>query len=306
MKTAQDYAAERKSHTTFDVEYLTPDNRPVKLKHRILHWLVNTPWAGKIGLSVVKAAIHEKIPGFGKGQKNFFKNPDHNYFFHLPTPVKVDVENMPLPREVAREMVRRANYHIIVDRCVCRDASRCTNFDHEIGCIVMGGITQDFLPTSSHRVSKEEALKHIDRGIKAGLVPTVARTKLDNFIFMTPDKGQMGGLCFCCDCCCAISGSYGDLPVQEMSPLYHTMPGLTIEVTDACVACGKCEEHCAFGAIKVQNGRAYHKKDRCTGCGRCALVCPNEAVEMTMTDPEAVNKIVDKIMAISDLECTIP
>jgi len=305
MKTAQEFAAKRKSHTTFDVEYLEPDNRPVKFKHKLLHWVFGKRLLGRLGLGVVKLATHEKIPGFGKGKKNFFKNPDTNYFFHLPTPVNVEVDNIPLPREVAREMINRADYHIIVDRCVCRDAAGCSTYSHEIGCIVMGGICEDFVPASSHRVSKEEALKHLDRGIAAGLVPTVARTKIDNFVFMTPDKGQMGGLCFCCDCCCAIPNSYGDLPTNEMRPLYHTMPGLKIEITDDCIACGKCAEHCVFDAIVVQNGRAYHKEDRCTACGRCALVCPEKAVKMTMTDPDAVRKIVDKILSISDLKCNI-
>jgi MinD superfamily P-loop ATPase len=45
---------------------------------------------------------------------------------------------------------------------------------------------------------------------------------------------------------------------------------------DTCVQCGKCEEHCRFGAIEK------HVVDPilCEGCGVCVYVCPVAAVEM--------------------------
>jgi len=45
---------------------------------------------------------------------------------------------------------------------------------------------------------------------------------------------------------------------------------------DTCVQCGKCEEHCRFGAIEK------HVVDPilCEGCGVCVYVCPVAAVEL--------------------------
>ena len=38
-------------------------------------------------------------------------------------------------------------------------------------------------PTVGHEISVEEALQHIDRAIKAGLIPCVAKAVLDNLYF---------------------------------------------------------------------------------------------------------------------------
>jgi len=63
-------------------------------------------------------------------------------------------------------------------------------------------------------------------------------------------------------------------------------------ITEECVACGKCEELCVFGAVHFDgpgNG-AVEKTYRidpisCEGCGVCAHFCPAEAIEFK----EAVN-----------------
>lgn len=290
--------ANRRTHTSIGgVKYLE-DDREVKLKHRILNWALHVPTAGNFGLNLWEWLVHH-LPN-DKNGKNFFTDPEHNYFFHLPTPVSLANDNIPLPREVARELVRRAKHRIMMDSCVCRDARRCTKYNHEIGCIVLGDIGKDFVPANSHIVSEEECYKAIDRGIAAGLMPTVARAKVDNFVFMTPDKRQMAGMCFCCDCCCAIP-TYGKLPTETLSPLFNKLPGLEMKVSDECNGCAICAERCKFAAITVQDGRAVIN-ERCTTCGLCASVCPSKAIEMTMTDPDAVRKIVDKIMTVWDPE----
>lgn len=301
-KIAQDYA-DRRTHTSLDIKYLdVPDTRPVKFKHKWLAWIFHRPWAIKLGLDFIVAVVNEKIPFWGKGNKNFFKNPETNFFFHLPSPVELKSNNMALPREVARAMIKQADYRIILDKCVCREGYGCTRFNHDIACIVLGDIGKDFVPSFSRLVSEEEALKHIDRAIEAGLVPTVARTKIDNFVFETPDKWQMGGICFCCDCCCDIPKAYGKLPADEMKPLFHNMPGLEMEVSDACNGCGVCLNHCKYGAITIRDGQAYINEARCTTCSRCVLYCPSKAVTMTMTDPDAVKKITQKIFSIASLK----
>lgn len=53
-----------------------------------------------------------------------------------------------------------------------------------------------------------------------------------------------------------------------------------------CIACGKCAEHCKFGAIS-QNGKGSYQVNlmRCEGCSVCEFVCPAGAV--TMIDTQA-------------------
>ena len=49
-------------------------------------------------------------------------------------------------------------------------------------------------------------------------------------------------------------------------------------VTDACIGCGKCEQVCVTGNIRMQDGKPVWGKD-CTHCMACICRCPKEAVE---------------------------
>jgi MinD superfamily P-loop ATPase len=49
--------------------------------------------------------------------------------------------------------------------------------------------------------------------------------------------------------------------------------------TDACTMCGLCEQHCRFGAIRVDTSYQVDPF-ACEGCAVCDYVCPAEAVSM--------------------------
>jgi len=51
-------------------------------------------------------------------------------------------------------------------------------------------------------------------------------------------------------------------------------------VSDKCVGCGICVEHCNANAISVEGGKAVINKEKCEGCAMCIAICPNEAVEI--------------------------
>jgi MinD superfamily P-loop ATPase len=50
---------------------------------------------------------------------------------------------------------------------------------------------------------------------------------------------------------------------------------------EACTQCGACEENCRFGAITKD---FQVNKMKCEGCSVCHLVCPSEAVIMSLRD----------------------
>lgn len=59
--------------------------------------------------------------------------------------------------------------------------------------------------------------------------------------------------------------------------------GLKIPEIDKkkCIQCGKCHQHCKFGAI---DGDINLIKDACEGCGVCEYVCPVDAIKMVNRD----------------------
>jgi len=46
--------------------------------------------------------------------------------------------NVVLPSEVLRDVIKRSNYHFVMDFCICRVASDCKDYPHELGCLFLG------------------------------------------------------------------------------------------------------------------------------------------------------------------------
>jgi MinD superfamily P-loop ATPase len=59
---------------------------------------------------------------------------------------------------------------------------------------------------------------------------------------------------------------------------YFSLPKATIDQT-ICIQCGKCLQHCRFGAIS-HTDRYTIDEYACEGCGVCALVCPVKAISL--------------------------
>ncbi len=55
-----------------------------------------------------------------------------------------------------------------------------------------------------------------------------------------------------------------------------------------CIGCGRCQEVCRFGAIKLVDGKAVVNEFMCEGCGVCGAVCKQKAI--TLVPDEAGRK----------------
>jgi len=53
-----------------------------------------------------------------------------------------------------------------------------------------------------------------------------------------------------------------------------------------CIACGLCEQACAFDAVIETRNKFYIDNDYCTKCKACYAVCPTDAVKINK-DPRA-------------------
>lgn len=61
---------------------------------------------------------------------------------------------------------------------------------------------------------------------------------------------------------------------------FHGLELASVDI-DKCTKCGKCYEHCRFGAIDKEIN--IHKES-CEGCGVCEYVCPVDAIKMVERD----------------------
>ena len=71
---------------------------------------------------------------------------------------------------------------------------------------------------------------------------------------------------------------------DKVKPVYAKVTG------SKCKACGRCEEVCAYLAVRVlyKSGAGVAKidKNRCVGCTLCSQVCPYDAISLQERTPE--------------------
>lgn len=208
-------------------------------------------------------------------------------------PINVDIErpeNTPLPVTLLDRLIEEASHRVIVYNC----GYECRNYPAEIGCLHLGDGALDIPNTVSREVSVKEALEHAHTAVEAGLVPIVGKAHVDDFIYGLSYTGTMMTVCFCCECCC-ITRFYGEVPEKHRDLSFRRMDGITVEVTDTCKGCRRCEERCFIGAVKVIGGRAVIS-GTCRACGRCALTCPEKAIRISI-DEDALERTYDRIRA---------
>lgn len=208
-------------------------------------------------------------------------------------------ENMPLPSQVVTHFIEKARYHWIMNECLCRDANDCQHYPHDLGCIFLGEAVKKINPSLGRMVTREEALEHAQKCRDAGLMHMIGRNKLDTVWMGVSPGHKLLTICNCCSCCCL----YSILPAldQSISKKITRMPGVFIQVTDACVGCGKCtKDVCFVDAISLIEGKA-EISETCRGCGKCIEICPNGAIEITIQEDAYIDKVIDQLSPLIDL-----
>ncbi len=238
-----------------------------------------------------------KIPGIRRLIP--WMNPKKNSMSYIPVNKNLgELSNEQLPVKALHDFIDKASVHVIMNNCGCRLARKCEHYTHDVGCLFMGDSANKIPHGVSRFVTKEEAHAHVDRAIEAGLIPMTGKVRVDNFIFLTPDKSQLLSVCFCCPCCCMLR-DFKYMPGEYLDGIMQPVEGVTVEVTENCIGCGTCLAACGFDAIIIENGLAVHNR-QCRGCGRCVTYCPNEGVRITLNNPNVVDDIKNRIESYVD------
>lgn len=246
-----------------------------------------------------------RVPGLGRlTEWGLFENDDIMY---LPKDRTIPVNrtvgdraDMVLPSQVVDRFIHQARHHWIMNNCICRESLACRNHPIELGCLFLGEAVHGINPELGRLVTATEALRHVQRCREAGLVHLIGRNKLDAVWLNVGPGNRLLTICNCCSCCCL----WRILP--EVAPRIGSkvsrMLGVQVTVTDRCLGCGTCINGVCFArAIRMEGHRARIAETECRGCGRCADICPNGAIEVTVTDPGYVEAAVARLGLVVDV-----
>jgi len=232
---------------------------------------------------------------------------DGDDIFYLPKDKTIPIneavdqpEGMMAPSQIVDHFIKQANYHWIMDFCICRDSAHCKDYPIELGCIFLGEAAKGINPRFGHRATAEETLIHAQKCRDAGLVHLIGKNKLDTVWLNAGPGEKLMTICNCCPCCCL----WKILPVidPKISAKINRLPGLTVQVTDQCIGCGECtKDVCFVDAIHVEEKQAVIDQDLCKGCGRCVTVCPNKAIEITLQDPAYISRSIKQLENVVDV-----
>lgn len=245
-----------------------------------------------------------RLPFVGKMvERRFFEGDD---LICLPKDHVIQVgetvdgqEEVVLPSQVVDHFIDQANYLWIMDFCICRASMKCRDYPVELGCLFMGEAVMGINPTFGRRVTREEAKAHVRRCRDAGLVHMVGKNKLDTWWLGVGPGEKLFTVCSCCPCCCITRGlPYAD---RRLGDKLSRMPGVTVSVNDRCSGCGECVRGiCFMNAISVRDGRAIISED-CRACGRCADICPQDAIEISLSGVRSVDDTIARISGMVDV-----
>lgn len=230
----------------------------------------------------------------------FFMRP-YNEVTSVPISANISLpKSVPLPRNVLEKLVAKIEDKFVLDECICRNHNHVTGEARHVGCMVLGPAVRRMHPSHGRRVNTKEAIAHIRRAGKAGLIGNVAHVWIDPVAFWLTFRDLMF-ICFCDDDNC-LYRTHMKKRGPNLDNAYQRLPGITLSVNaKKCDGCGICAGSCFVAAITIRDGRAVIGAD-CKGCGRCVENCPAHAVTLKLDNEEKLlARLEERIRKCADI-----
>ncbi|MFX0182625.1 MAG: DUF362 domain-containing protein [Candidatus Hodarchaeota archaeon] len=247
-----------------------------------------------------------KVPILGKAVDSILFHENDNVIYLPKDGVtiininqSIDHGELVVPSKILEHFIEEAQYHWIMDWCICRSSSSCEHYPISLGCLFLGEAAMKIDPRLGRKVTKEEALEHAKKCREAGLVHLIGRDKIDSFWLKVGPHDKLLTICNCCDCCCL----WRILPFvsSKIASKVTKMPGVNVIVSnEKCIGCGTCTRVCFVKAIDVIDKKASIS-DECRGCGRCVEVCSKNAIELTIEGIENFNDVIERVESLVDV-----
>lgn len=204
------------------------------------------------------------------------------------------------PSDIIKQLIRKANHIVIMNKCLCRSSADCKDYPQDLGCIFMGNATKKISRKYCREATVEEAIEHIDKCNKAGLVHIMGRNKIDEVWMHVSPGEELLTVCNCCPCCC-LWRVYPNLS-DSLQNNFYKLPGIEVYSNyEKCVGCGICVDICFTDAIEIVDKKAVIDTDKCKGCGQCSNKCPTDAMTIDYQNIN-VEDVFEKIDSLVNIE----
>ena len=210
-------------------------------------------------------------------------------------PLNVDLtdhaEKVVVPLDLIKESLKKVDYIVGMDGCLCRQANDCKDFSHDIGCLFMGDAARAVVKHGLGReFTYEEACARVDEAAKAGLMGQAVWIEVEQAIWGVRNDlmDHFLEICFCCPCCC-IAMRLARNATENERHRFHPSGWTAVPDRTKCVGCGQCIEGangCPVEAISFGTDcKVQIDQEACVGCGICKARCSFDVIKIKQTMP---------------------
>lgn len=210
-------------------------------------------------------------------------------------PLNVDLteagEKVVVPMDLIKESLKGIDYIAGMDQCLCREATGCNDYPHDVACLFFGDGGRTVVKHGlAHQLTYEEACARVDKAAEAGLMGQAVWIEVEQLLWgiRNDHMDQMLEICFCCPCCC-ITMNLARAAKPEDRFIFHPSGWTAVPDRTKCIGCRECspEVHgCPMEAITFgEDGRVMIDQEICVGCGICKTKCPHDVIKLKQTMP---------------------